>query len=411
MSTYKLICSDVTAGLRQLPDQSVNCCVTSPPYWGLRAYGTEPQVWDGDVDCRHIFDAELPHGRRGNRGISGTGGNLHPTLDESGQGAGAGGGGQFCSLCSAWRGEFGLEPTPQLYIDHLVQIFREVRRVLTDNATVWLNLGDSYAGSWGNQGRKEDRGRQRPINGDMIQPVHDGRYASKQSNTGKIPEGSGLKNKDLVGIPWMAAFALRADGWYLRQDIIWHKSAPMPESVRDRCTKAHEYVFLLSKRERYYFDADAIAEEAICIGDERHLRTDRRKEQEPFCIDNGSRARTGKPQMETRNKRSVWTIGPQPFQWGDDETNHFAVMPEALVDPCIIAGCPEGGTVLDVFTGSGTVGVAALKSGRNFVGTELNPDYVKMARRRLSMVAPMFHEEFDGALNHVGSESSEEVYD
>jgi DNA modification methylase len=399
MSTFRLICANVLDGLSQLEDESVDCVVTSPPYWGMRAYGTTPQIWDGISNCEHLFDSELPHGRRGDRGVSGTGGNLHPSLDESGCGPGAGGGGQFCSLCGAWRGEFGLEPSPQLFIEHMVQIFRDVMRVLRADGSLWLNLGDSYAGSWGNQGRKEVRGAQRPINGDMIQPVHDGRYASKQSNTGKIPEGSGLKPKDLVGIPWMAAFALRADGWYLRSEIIWHKLAPMPESVGDRPTKAHEQVFLLAKSQRYYYNTDAIREPYVGIT--QHDQTGQGYIAPGQTPQRGNRAtshkgssfsqgktgvnglgRVSEAEREDnpagRNKRSVWTLGPESF-----EGAHFAVMPEALVEPCILAGCPEGGTTLDPFCGSGTVGAVSLLHRRNFIGIDLNPDYIRMARERI----------------------------
>jgi DNA modification methylase len=224
MSTYRLICADVLDGLRQLPDESVNCVVTSPPYWGLRNYGTSAKLWDGSSDCQHIFNGELPHGRRGNRGVSGTGGNLHPALDKSGEGAGSGGGGSFCSVCGAWKGELGLEPTPELYVEHLVQVFRQIRRVLQQSGTLWLNLGDSFAGSWGNQGRKDNRGSQRPINGPMMQSFDGYGELDKRTNTGSwVSDHPVLKPKDLIGIPWRVAFALQADGWYLRSEIIWAK--------------------------------------------------------------------------------------------------------------------------------------------------------------------------------------------
>ena len=219
-------------------------------------------MWGGDPTCDHQWSLKRVATEVGNwaQGTNGRGeiqpggvdAKREPIRGEVQTG--------FCMNCDAWLGSFGLEPTPELYVEHAVCIFRGIRQTLRDDGTLWLNIGDSYAGSWGNQGRKEDRGTQRPINGVMMQPVHDDRYPSNGSKTGSIPEGSNLKPKDLVGIPWMLAFALRADGWYLRQDIVWAKPNPMPESVTDRCTKSHEYLFLLSKSPRYYFDSDAIKE-------------------------------------------------------------------------------------------------------------------------------------------------------
>src|SRR6266849_652462 len=245
--------------MRTLPKESVHCCVTSPPYWCLRSYRTKPQVWDAERHCKHRFGMEWPHGRRGRRGISGAGGNLHPALDRSGQGPGSGGGGHFCMHCRAWRGELGLEPTPELYVPHLVDIFREVRRVLRTDGTLWLVLGDSYAGSWGNQGRTPRRGGQRPVHGSMIQDLRP--YPFRARCTGSwVNTHPVLKPKDLIGVPWRVALALQADGWYLRSDIIWAKPNPMPESVTDRPTRAHEHIFLLTKAMRYFYDAVAVAE-------------------------------------------------------------------------------------------------------------------------------------------------------
>ncbi len=326
-----------------------------------------------------------------------------------------------------------MEPTPELYIEHAVEIFRGVRQILRDDGTLWLNIGDSYAGSWGNQGRKEDRGTQRPINGAMIQPVHDERYPSNGSKTGAIPEGSNLKPKDLVGIPWMLAFALRADGWYLRQDIIWTKPNPMPESVTDRCTKSHEYLFLLSKSPRYYFDSDAIKEPCASSSLARWDQ-DIENQEGSYRVPGktngtmkavggptswkGSEFHTGKTAEHqlgrasknrshkgvteyeastteehrtkagllniseiaypTRNKRDVWTVATQPFKEA-----HFATFPPKLIEPCILAGCPVGGVVLDPFAGSGTTGLVALRNRRHFIGIELNPEYIAMANNRL----------------------------
>lgn len=298
---YRIIEGDCIEGMRRLEGQSVNCCVTSPPYFGLRDYGRDGQI--------------------------------------------------------------GLEETPDEYVAKLVDVFREVRRVLRDDGTLWLNLGDSYVGSANNGGTSSKT------------------MQGTQAATGtglKAKRGEGLKPKDLIGIPWRVAFALQADGWYLRQDIIWHKPNPMPESVRDRCTKAHEYLFLLAKSERYYFDADAVAEPAAYPGDNRAARRDTRKEIDPFCKDGGSRARTGNPTGETRNRRSVWTVTTKPYKGA-----HFATFPPDLIRPCILAGCPKDGIVLDPFGGSGTTAQVAIEEGRKAILCELNTDYIALAHKRL----------------------------
>jgi DNA modification methylase len=322
--------------MRTLPDESVHCCITSPPYWGLRAYRTEAQIWAGDPACRHQFGEELPHGRRGHRGISGEGGHFHPALEISGQGAGSGGGGEFCLSCKAWRGELGLEPTPELYIEHLREILREVRRVLRRDGTLWLVLGDSYAGSWGNQGRKVGRGTQRPIRKPTIQNFAP--YPVAPSRTGSwVNNHPTLKPKDLVGIPWKVALALQADGWYLRSDIIWAKPNPMPESVTDRPTKAHEYVFLLSKSAVYYYDRVAIQEDSVSAhGSGNGLK---RQERLVFLDPNGARGcgRTWQVAAK-RNRRTVWTIATEPYPEA-----HFATYPTALVEPCLKAATSERG--------------------------------------------------------------------
>jgi DNA modification methylase len=377
MSTQRIIPGDCLAGLRTLPDSSIHCCVTSPPYWGLRDYGHDGQI--------------------------------------------------------------GLESTPEAYVARMVEVFREVRRVLREDGTLWLNLGDSYAA--GKQGRDDNTGE------DMQR-----RAAKYGSGTGRgrgptsgkqRPAPPGLKPKDLCGIPWRVAFALQADGWWLRQDIIWHKPNPMPESVTDRCTKAHEYVFLLTKSQRYFYDAEAVKEQSArpeLIGKTRNmrkngadstLRNDSGREAIPYCDPSG------------RNRRSVWTITTKPYSGA-----HFAVMPADLVEPCIKAGtsehgcCPACGkpwerivartamvlarserthtkgqtrasgtmlepprcntlgwqqscdcdcptpdvvasTVLDPFAGSGTTLAVAAELGRNGIGCELNPEYIALAERRI----------------------------
>jgi DNA modification methylase len=311
-----VLVGDCLASLRTLPDRSANMCVTSPPYYGLRDYGHDGQI--------------------------------------------------------------GLEETPDAYVARLVEVFREVWRVLRDDGTLWLNIGDSYAGSWGNQGRKETRGAQRPINGDMLQTVDDGRYPATGANTGSLAKTPGCKNKDLIGIPWMLAFALRADGWYLRQDIIWHKPNPMPESVRDRCTKAHEYVFLLSKSDRYFYDYEAIKETAI--GADR-VRADRFGGHKHGADTTKHSDGSTFVNATTRNKRSVWTVAPKPYAGA-----HFAVYPPELITPCILAGCPEGGVVLDPFGGSGTTAGVALAHGRNAILCELNPEYAALMPARTEYI-------------------------
>jgi len=324
-------CHDV---LKTLPDASVHCCVTSPPYWGLRDYGVE--------------------------------------------------------------GQLGLESTPQEYVEKMVNVFREVRRVLRDDGTLWLNLGDSYANDtkWGGS-----------TGGKHVTALHD-------TNVGRGKRYTGLKAKDLVGIPWRVAFALQADGWYLRQDIIWHKPNPMPESVRDRCTKSHEYLFLLAKSERYYFNSEAIQEpfaEATLPragrAQESLARADGVPGQSPHSLHEprsyrGSTFTNGKTgaikptvgqgervEANGRNKRSVWTVATKPFKEA-----HFATFPPALIEPCILAGCPEGGTVLDPFGGAGTTGLVADRCQRDAILIELNPDYASMAERRIKGDCQMFSE-------------------
>ena len=284
--------------MKLLPDASAQTCVTSPPYFGLRDYGVDGQI--------------------------------------------------------------GLEPTPDEFVASLVTVFREVRRVLRDDGTLWLNLGDSYARTGGTDRKVPETARVGSTRNTMTQ---------MGDRTSKAP--SGLKDKDLIGVPWRVAFALQADGWYLRQDIIWHKPNPMPESVRDRCTKAHEYIFLLSKSPRYYFDSEAIKEPASAPPKKCGPKNDASRN------DSG---RTGivRGDGETRNRRSVWTVSTKPFGGA-----HFATFPPALIEPCILAGSRLGDTVLDPFGGAGTTGLVAQQHGRNAVLTEINPEYAEIARRRI----------------------------
>ena len=354
MTGYTVHNEDCLDGLKKLPNESVHCCVTSPPYWRLRDYGHDGQI--------------------------------------------------------------GLEETPELYVERLVEVFREVWRVLRDDGTLWLNLGDSYS----NGGRR-----------------------------------TRVKAKNLIGIPWRVAFALQEEGWYLRQDIIWHKPNPMPESVRDRCTKAHEYIFLMSKQRRYYYNYEAVREPAVYGGNEaRYARAAKANKSLPTSERNGIRPRSWKgsdfhngrnllihPNVgkkrgwnekpsgdpgahgafhredrakkksgnkerkpgtsrgcpdgsgsnvcgsvpwegERRNKRSVWAVSAKPYKEA-----HFATFPPDLIEPCILAGCPVGGTVLDPFSGAGTTGLVAVQHGRLYIGYEINPEYIAMSRRRIGCIA------------------------
>jgi DNA modification methylase len=274
------------------------------------------------------------------------------------------------------RAEIGLEPTPDDFVAELVAVFREVRRVLRDDGTLWLNLGDSYASTVKGSG---GAGKSR------LGPNRDLQNIGHQKFEPRRFDMQGLKPKDLIGIPWRVAFALQADGWYLRSDIIWHKPNPMPESVTDRPTSAHEHVFLLSKSARYFYNAEAVKEAAKYPGDNRALRTDTRKAVDPLCSDSGSRARTGTPTGETVNLRNVWTVATQPFSGA-----HFATFPPALIEPCIKAGSRPGDTVLDPFGGAGTTGLVAGRLQRSAILIELNSDYVAMAERRIAREAGMF---------------------
>jgi DNA modification methylase len=309
--TVRILLGDVREKLRELADGSVHCVVTSPPYFGLRDYGVEGQI--------------------------------------------------------------GLEATPQTFVETLVGVFREVRRVLRDDGTLWMNLGDSYAndGKWGGH-----------TGGKHAKVLH-------ASPIGRNKRYTGLKPKDLIGVPWRVAFALQDDGWYLRQDIIWSKPHPMPEPVLDRCTKAHEYLFLLSKSARYYFDAEAIAEPAVsdrASGNGFQGRQGGSERVGPQSGGEGSEA-AWSDVGGTRNRRSVWTIAPARFKEA-----HFATFPTALVEPCILAGSPKGGVVLDPFFGAGTTGLVADRLGRDCIGVELNPQYAEIAAKRIKGDAGMFAE-------------------
>lgn len=389
--SVRVLHGDCRKILPTLPAESVNCCVTSPPYWGLRDYGTA--TWEGGDDgCDHA--RETKHQAQGATSARAGRSNADAQRNENFRDA--------CGKCGARRvdSQIGLEPTPEAYVEKLVAVFREVRRVLRADGVLFLNLGDSYAGSWGNHGRKAERGGQRPVNGEMLQRFAKhtigcdmgddckcgAGYAQRESNTGSwVNDHPTLKPKDLIGIPWRAAFALQADGWYLRSDIIWAKPNPMPESVTDRPTKSHEYVFLLTKSARYWYDADAIRE---ADSGQDHARTvlGGQPSLEPTgglkSPHRGLRTVRGRDGLG-RNARTVWTITTQPYSGA-----HFATFPPELARRCVRAGCPPLGTVLDPFSGSGTTGAVAIEEGRAFIGIELNPGYCTLAEKRLRGAQP-----------------------
>jgi len=330
----KIYNEDCLQGLKHLPDNSVDCCVTSPPYYALRDYGVDGQI--------------------------------------------------------------GLEETPQQYIDRLTEVFMEVYRVMKPTGTLWLNIGDSYCGT-GDKGDKKDPKNAKGRNGQSVS---------------KTKDVEGCKHKDLIGIPWMLAFSLRNAGWYLRQDIIWAKPNAMPEPVKDRCTKSHEYIFLLSKSDKYFFDYEKIQEAATTM-ENRPAGVVRNREYGYESKDNlhpeaylksshpfggkkyGSnddeqfRTKSGKPYIYTgkRNKRDVWTVNTHP-----DLNAHFATYPEELIRPCVLAGCPMGGVILDPFMGSGTTARVARRWGRHYIGFELNPEYIKIIEKKVQVAVDLFAE-------------------
>ena len=302
---YTIIEGDCIQKMKELPEKSINTCVTSPPYYALRNYQMDGQV--------------------------------------------------------------GVEESPDDYVQKIVQVFREVRRVLKDDGTIWINLGDSYAGSGGA--------------GNQFDQIENGLSPYKQTGS---PKDIGLKPKDLMGIPWRVAFALQADGWYLRSDIIWHKPNPMPESVKDRPTKSHEYIFLMSKNRTYYYDQESIktpVKQENMKGTPTHKRSTK-----DWGDGTGVKTHNGfDKSYDMANKRDVWTVPTDKF-----EGQHFATFPKELIKPCILAGCPEGGTVLDPFNGSGTTCIVSLQNNRKYIGIELNPEYCIIAHKRISTeVSPL----------------------
>jgi DNA modification methylase len=391
---------DAAQTMRRLPAESVQAIVTSPPYWGLRDYGTAR--WEGGSSrCDHKHGGQVPHTKHPAAALVFRTG-LRPGSENS-----------VCPKCGGRRvdDQIGLEHTPELYVDALVRVFAEARRVLSKDGSLWLVLGDSFFGSWQNYGGgHRGAGKQRPIiKGSSAQnPVWEGTEGYRPAATLKHPM---LKPKDLVGIPWRVAFALQADGWFLRSDIVWSKPNPMPESVKDRPTRAHEFMFLLAKSERYLYDAAAIAEPAAS---DTPARYERGRSGDHKYIDGGPGQQTIARSLEhmrsgsgnkrrivacagergrlnthlgssvpwtnngVRNKRSVWTVSKRGYKGA-----HFATFPPELIEPCILAGTRPGDSVLDPFSGAGTTGLVALQHGRRYIGIDINPEYHRLAMDRL----------------------------
>lgn len=372
---FKILQGDSREVLKKLPDDSVDCCITSPPYYALRDYGTGH--WEGgDPKCPHYRTSKYSEN-------TATG---HKAMMDNGSAVGDAIYKSVCPLCGAIRvdKQIGLEETPEEYVSKLVEVFHEVKRVLKKDGTLWLNIGDSY---WGSGSRGFD------FTNTFTEKSKVQQGSKGTIDLHNIPSLKGdngvYKNKDLIGIPWMLAFALRADGWYLRQDIIWAKPNCMPESVKDRCTKSHEYIFLLSKNPSYRFDYEAIMEDAYTEP------TIRDKYAEGYQADyvNGNRFSPGARvygKDGKRNKRDVWTV-PVSNGYTDANGSHYATFSENLIKPCIMAGCGAGGIVLDPFNGTGTTGIVALKASRKYIGIELSDRYAEMSRESLQRQADNYN--------------------
>ena len=359
----KIYCGNTIDVLKTFPDESINCCITSPPYWALRDYGTDGVVWDGDADCEHEFELET---KTTNNAVSNNS-TLHDgkgvveteKIKQMNNKSQVG----FCNKCGAWKGQLGLEPDFNFYIKHLCDIFDEVKRVLRKDGTCWVNLGDTYFGG----GRGSDAKLRGSNKGN---PTYESMESAK-------PNWSNMdfQNKSLCNIPSRFSIEMQNRGWIMRNKIIWHKPNCMPSSVTDRFTVDFEEIFFFVKSKKYWFEQQF--EDAKPESEERYnylfkgnkMGVDRKMIGQPF----GDLNFTGK-----RNKRTVWKIPTQPFP-----DAHFAVFPEKLVETPIKAGCPKEGIVLDPFMGSGTVAIKALKEGRQFVGIEINPKYVEMANERI----------------------------
>ena len=354
-----ILFGDCKETLNEFLPQSARTCVTSPPYYGLRDYGTATWI-GGDSNCNHRRDSKVKAencntGHKNHDEMYGVGDAIYKTV---------------CPKCGAIRqdSQIGLEETPEEYIESLVSVFRSVRDVLTDDGTLWVNLGDSYYNYRPGKGQSYPKQSVSKTKQDLPDECN------KRGN--KL---DGLKEKDLIGIPWLFAFAMRNDGWYLRQDIIWHKPNPMPESVRDRCTKSHEYIFLFSKNKKYFYDNEAIKEPAKDWG--TRDRTNGKYHNEGTGLQPHSGLTKSYP---TKNKRSVWSVTVKPYKEA-----HFATYPPDLIEPCILAGSEEGDTVLDPFMGAGTTAAVAKSLNRHYIGCELNEGYGNLIQKRIQDYQPV----------------------
>jgi len=355
MEVNKIICDDTKTELSKLPTESINCCVTSPPYWGLRDYGIEPVIWDGDKNCKHEW---------GNKAITlkHKSGETNPGKESwfKDRGASDDKGNCFCLKCSAWRGSLGLEPTFELYIKHLCDIFNEIKRVLRKDGTCWVNLGDTY-------------------NSHSAKSKNVGGFEGKQMRNNKAYSESKIVMKCLI--PQRFAIEMVNRGWILRNTIIWHKPNCMPSSAKDRFTVDFEYVYFFVKSKKYWFEQQF--EEFLSPPEQikRQKRLDNPSKYSPW-IGGGSHSGGVGFSKQGRNKRAVWTIPTKPFPEA-----HFAVYPEKLIEPMIEAGCPKGGVVLDPFMGAGTTAV-----GRKYLGIEIKQEYIGMANKRINKIPELLFE-------------------
>jgi DNA modification methylase len=366
----KVLIAEALSGLRTLPDASVNTCVTSPPYFKQRDYGTS-QWLGGDKTCDHVRPTNAKRMVKNTMKAHTRPGNNPSTWNE-------------CGKCGAIRKDLqiGLESSPEIYIQKLVAVFREVRRVLTNDGTLWCNIGDSYANLHRTSTKKQTAGEKRGrASGNPYGEMTSGRRIALSGNN------IGLKDKDLIGVPFRLALALQADGWYLRSVIIWQKLNARPESTKDRPTTSHEYILLLSKRKNYYYNYAATLEPAEYDGRGAEMYGGSRKYQNTDAMPNGNEYTLSRPRPRwnrneagerVRNSRTVWTFPTEPF--GGE---HYAAFPEELPRRCITAGCPPNGTVLDPFAGSGTTLAVARLHSRKFIGIEINPKHLKHIKLRL----------------------------
>lgn len=368
----RIIRGNVLDVLKELPDKLVDCVITSPPYWSLRDYKIEPVVWDGVDGCEHEWNTIIKPATSGGKdgsNLEGGKATQNQTATKSSHNS------QFCTHCNAWRGQLGLEPTIELYIDHLLQIFDEVGRVMKDEATLWVNLGDSYSG-----------GPQR--NEGFNERWHGKQYlGNKQAETDRerpTRPDTDIPTKSLCLIPQRFAIAMVDRGWILRNTIIWHKPSCMPSSAKDRFTVDFEYVYFFVKQQKYWFEQQfephQSSEESIKRAEYGRyaLSKNAKANKREGCPDFLQKPENNYGSLRGRNKRCVWTVNTQPFPEA-----HFATFPEKLVEPMILAGCPEGGIVLDPFIGSGTVAIVSVQNRRDYLGIDLSSEYNEMSNQRI----------------------------